>query len=168
MIQHRDISRVTFSLSLLIQSNNKRISYYKSVADKTADADLKSLFMAYADQSQTFVGELTRWVRAYGSTPAPVRKTGLATQAWERVKGLLEDEREAATTGAIERNTLKVYKTALALSFVPSTVANDIRKHVRDLERARDMFEVLRTEAQVMRTETKMLQQESSEEMVAA
>jgi uncharacterized protein (TIGR02284 family) len=168
MIPYRDISRVTFSLSLLIQSNNKRVSYYKSVAVKTQDNDLKSLCMAYADQSQNFVDDLTRWVKAYGSTPAPARKTSLATQAWERMKELLTDEQAAMTSGAIERDTLKVYKTALSLSFIPSTVANDIRKHVRDLERARDLFEVLRTEAQVMRVETKMLRQEVTEEMVAA
>jgi uncharacterized protein (TIGR02284 family) len=168
MILQRDISRVTFSLSLLIQSNNKRISYYKSVAGKTSDPDLKSLFMAYADQSQNFAEDLTRWVKAYGSTPAPLKKTSLATQAWERVKSILEDELEACTSGAIERNTLKVYKTALALSFIPSTVANDVRKHVRDLERARDMFEVLRTEAKVTGAETKILKREAMEEMVAA
>jgi len=168
MIQHRDISRVTFSLSLLIQSNNKRVSYYKSVAARTHDNDIKSLCMAYADQSQSFSEELTRWARAYGSTPAPAKKTSLATQTWERVKNMMANEQAAATSGAIERDTLKVYKTALALSFIPSTAFNDIRKHMRDLERARDLFEVLRTEAQVMRVETKMLRPEAAEEMVAA
>ena len=166
MILHRDISRVTFSLSLLIQSNNKRVSYYKSVAAKTHDSDVKSLCMAYADQSQNFTEDLTRWVRAFGSTPAPARKSSLATQAWERMKDMLTDEHASATSGAIERDTLKVYKTALALSFMPTTVANDVRKHVRDLERARDLFDVLRTEAQVMHAETKMLRREA--EMVAA
>lgn len=160
MIQQRDITRITFSLSLLIQSNNKRISYYKSAAEKTDDDDLKSLFKAYADQSQHFSQDLTRWVKAYGSTPAPVKKTSLATQAWARFKNLLEDEHEGMTTGAIERDTLKVYKTVLALSFVPGTVASDIHKHVRDLERARDMFDVLRTEAKV--------RNEPVENMVAA
>lgn len=141
MIHHKDIPRVVFSLSLLIQTNNKRISYYRAAAERVANSDTKSLLLAYAEQSESYSSDLTRWVKAYGATPAPQKKS-IATMAWDKLKEVLVSATETlpVTSGAIEDDTLKIYKTALALYFLPGGAINDIRKHIREFEKARDTF----------------------------
>jgi uncharacterized protein (TIGR02284 family) len=134
-----------FSLSLLIQSNNKRVSYYKSAAERAVDPELKALMLECAEQSQSYSDDLIRWVKAYGATPAPLKKT-IATTAWDKLKELLmmdTAETLPVTSGAIEEETLKVYKTALSLSFLPGTAIKDIRKHVSDFEKSREAFKGL-------------------------
>ena len=144
MIHQKDIPRLVFSLSLLIQSNNKRVSYYRTAAERAQDPDLKALMLACAEQSQNYSNDLIRWIKAYGASPAPQKKS-VATVAWERLKDILmmNDESLPVTSGAIENDTLKVYKTALGLSFLPGTAIKDIRKHISDFEKARDTFMVL-------------------------
>lgn len=140
MIHQKDIPRVVFSLSLLIQANNKRASYYRGAFNKTSNAEMKALFAKLAEQSEGFAGDLTRWVKAYGATPAPVKKSA-AVMAWEKLKNILMlDENLQATSGAIEEDTLKVYRTALTLSFLPGAAIRDVRDHVAQFERARKRF----------------------------
>jgi hypothetical protein len=112
---------------------------------------LKSRFHTYAEQSENYSSDLTRWVKAYGATPAPAKKT-LAVQAWEKLKTMLmidAIENLPATSGAIEEDTLKVYRTALALSFLPGAAIGDIRMHVTSFEKARNSFRIMgmRTES---------------------
>jgi hypothetical protein len=142
MIHQKDIPRLVFSLSLLIQSNNKRVSYYKAAAERAVDPELKALMLECAEQSESYSNDLIRWVKAYGASPAPIRRSA-AVVAWEKLKHILliEDaENIPVTSGVIENDTLKVYKTALGLSFLPGTAIKDIRKHISDFERARDTF----------------------------
>lgn len=151
MIHQKDIPRLVFSLSLLIQSNNKRVSYYRTAAERAVDPELKALMLGCAEQSQNYSNDLIRWVKAYGASPAPQKKSVAAT-AWERLKEiLLMDDTETlpVTSGAIENDTLKVYKTALGLSFLPGTAIKDIRKHISDFEKARDTFMVLNKKSMV-------------------
>lgn len=149
MIHQKDIPRVVFSLSLLIQSNNKRASYYRAASNRTSDVELKSLFESLAEQSEGFASDLTRWVKAYGATPAPARKT-VAVVAWEKLKNILmldALENLPVTSGAIEDDTLKTYRTALTLSFLPSAAIRDVRDHVSEFEKARTKFLSFRTGA---------------------
>jgi hypothetical protein len=142
MIHQKDIPKVVFSLSLLIQSNNKRASYYRQAASRTSDIEMKSLFDTLAGQSEGFASDLTRWVKAYGATPVPVKRTA-AVIAWEKLKNILmldAQENLPATSGVIEEDTLKVYRTALSLSFLPAAAIRDVREHVNQFERARKRF----------------------------
>ncbi len=147
MIHQKDIPRVVFSLSLLIQSNNKRASYYRAAASRTSNMEMKTLFANLAEQSEGFAADLTRWVKAYGATPAPVKKTA-AVVAWEKLKNILmldALENLPATSGVMEEDTLKVYRTALTLSFLPGAAIRDVREHVNQFERARKRFMNLHT-----------------------
>jgi uncharacterized protein (TIGR02284 family) len=142
MIHQKDIPRVVFSLSLLIQANNKRASYYRAAASRTSNLEMQSLFVNFAEQSEGFVSDLTRWVKAYGATPAPVKRTA-AVVAWEKLKNILTlntHENLPASSGVMEEDTLKVYRTALALSFLPGAAIRDVREHVHQFERARKRF----------------------------
>ena len=138
MIHQKDIPRLVFSLSLLIQSNNKRVSYYRAAAERAVDPELKAMMLACAEQSQSYSNDLIRWVKAYGASPAPIRRSA-AVIAWEKLKQILLFE-DAENISAIENDTLKVYKTALGLTFLPGTAIKDIRQHISDIERARDTF----------------------------
>jgi rubrerythrin len=147
MIHQKDIPRVVFSLSLLIQSNNKRASYYRAAAGRSSDIEMKTLFSGLAEQSEGFASDLTRWVKAYGATPAPAKKTA-AVAAWEKLKNILMidgSENLSAISGAMEEDTLKVYRTALTLSFLPGAAIRDVREHVNQFERARKRFMNLHT-----------------------
>jgi hypothetical protein len=142
MIHQKDIPRVVFSLSLLIQSNNKRASYYRAASGRTTNPEMRSLFLTFAEQSEGFSSDLTRWVKAYGATPAPAKKTA-AVAAWEKLKNILmldPAENLSATSGAIEEDTLKVYRTALTFSFLPGAAIRDVRDHVSQFEKARARF----------------------------
>lgn len=147
MIHQKDIPRVVFSLSLLIQANNKRASYYRAAANRSSNMELKSMFANLAEQSEGFAGDLTRWVKAYGATPAPAKKTA-AVVAWEKLKNILmldDLENLPASSGVMEDDTLKVYRTALTLSFLPGAAIRDVRDHVNQFERARKRFVNLRS-----------------------
>jgi hypothetical protein len=149
MIHQKDIPKVVFSLSLLIQSNNKRASYYRAASGRSSDIEMKSLFATLASQSERFASDLTRWVKAYGATPVPVKRTA-AVAAWEKLKNILmldALENLPATSGVIEEDTLKVYRTALALSFLPGSAIRDVREHINQFERARKRFMNFRTSA---------------------
>lgn len=147
MIHQRDIPRVVFSLSLLIQSNNKRASYYRTASGRISNPEMKTLFSSLAEQSESFASDLTRWVKAYGATPAPVKKTA-AVVAWEKLKNMLMlnvSEHLPASSGAIEEDTLKVYRTALTFSFLPGAAIRDVRDHISHFEKARKRFHHLHT-----------------------
>ncbi|RAW00120.1 PA2169 family four-helix-bundle protein [Pseudochryseolinea flava] len=124
------------TIGSLVQINHKRLAHYKRSADKAKEIELKLLFMRYAVQSQGFVNVLSRWMMEYGGKVAQQEEGGLAS-AWSRIRETLNsDSRNHLLSRAemMESEVLRIYKTILSLTILPSPVLRDIQSQYDELE----------------------------------
>lgn len=72
----------------LIVINNDRYNGYKTAAEETKDADLKSMFMEFASQSDSFAQELRRFLPAGEDQPGgdQTKPTGKLYRVWMDIK----------------------------------------------------------------------------------
>ena len=103
-------------LNTLVEINNDRIEGYETALKETNEADLKSLFTRYINNSRKFKSELVAEVTRMGGEPEDgTRASGKIYRAWMEVK--------AAVTG-------KERKTVLNSCEYGEDVAKDTYKKV--------------------------------------
>lgn len=136
------------TIGSLIQINQKRLTHYKRSADKAKEIELKLLFMRYAVQSQGFVNVLSRWMMEYGGRVSSQSDEGALMSAWARIRETLNpDSRFHLLSRAeiMELEVLKIYKTILSLTILPSPILRDIQSQCEELE---NTMRVLRSRQQ--------------------
>lgn len=134
-----EVSKVIFALNNLIEINDQRSLLYNSLSGKAKQVELKLVYLQYAIQAQTFTATLNKWRHAYGATSTITRKTNHFDSAISQFKKIFAAGRtndDLKQCESLESNALKIYKTAVALSFLPSATIDDIKKQTSELEKA--------------------------------
>ncbi len=134
----QEVSKVVFALNNLIEINDQRLSLYKGLAEKSKEMELKLVYMQYAIQAQTFTMTLNKWKHAYGGTSNIIRKPSFINSAIDQVKKVFNisgKEGDLKQCELVESNAVKMYKTAVALSFLPAPTIEDIEKQTKELEK---------------------------------
>jgi uncharacterized protein (TIGR02284 family) len=139
-------SKVISALNALIESNDRRFHHYNALADKSTDDRLKHLFQGYANRSVDFTSSLTKWRSAYGgSTYVEKKFNGFSFTGKLRDVFMAPDKNDILNQcETIEIDTLKLYKTALVLSFLPSEAIVDIQQQIVEFEKVRVSLNTLK------------------------
>ena len=131
-------ARVIFGLTTLMRVNEKRIKHYKSALDWSDDVDLILWFNRHASRLQAANATLQQSLTNY---QGPRDFTGIQPSSqvshWEQIRDILSLTRRNLLVEhceLLERNALKIYRTALALSFVPSSAVSDVQEQMEDIE----------------------------------
>jgi uncharacterized protein (TIGR02284 family) len=99
---HEKVAEV---LNDLVQINYDRVRGYEKAADETnsKDADLRSLFTDFANESRNYANELSTQVSALGAEPATDATTkGKIYRAWMDVKATITGSDRKAILGSCE------------------------------------------------------------------
>jgi len=132
-------SKVIFALNALLEVNQRRFHHYHSLAGKLEEGALKKLCQLYATRSTDFTAALNIWRAAYGLSAYPEKKFTVFSITWHQMKGVfnsIEKNDILEQCEIIEKDSLKLYKTAIDLSFLPSETLSDIQNQMHELERA--------------------------------
>jgi hypothetical protein len=141
-------SGVSFVLTNLIDVNNQRVVLYKSLVDRSRDMELKLLFMQYAIQAQTFMATLNRWGLLYGADTRPKRH--IFDDARNLLKGLFSAGGRNVMLKqceSMEQKALKLYKTVVAMSFLPYATIIEVNRQADELEKAARSLQTVMTGA---------------------
>lgn len=143
-----NLPKAVFAINSLMATNNERFNYYKEAASSSKDMELKLLFMKYAIQSQSFTTYLNSWLSAYGASyKQETAQNTTIKKWWNQIKHATAfDERNLTLKECdqLERDTIKKYQTAMALSFFPVEAEKDIKKQMLELETSYQSFQELR------------------------
>ena len=138
-------SRVAEILNDLIQINRDRVEgYEKAIKElEKGDTDLQALFREYAQQSRTFVSELTAEVSKTGEkTATDTTVSGKIYRAWMDVKATFTRDDRKSTLESCEYGedaAQKAYKEALSISSaLPADVAAIVSRQQTQLRKAHD------------------------------
>ena len=130
-------AKVIFGLNMLVKVNEKRIRYYKMALEKADDVELILWFNRYGTHLQKANDVLRQWLDSYGvSKELPVKSNDLSSH-WDQIKDIFILIKRSALLDhcqLLERNALKVYKTAVALLFVPTAALADVQDQIDDIE----------------------------------
>lgn len=145
-----DTGKETFALNSLIKINNDRYEGYKTAAEETKDAELKSLFTKFSTQSKGFADELRKHVPDpdkvvdHGETTLP----GKAFRAWMDLKSAVTGKDRHAILASCEFGedaALKTYHEVLEHPGKISPQAMElIRKHHAEIHKGHDTVKSLR------------------------
>ncbi|HWA32559.1 MAG TPA: hypothetical protein VG737_00440 [Cyclobacteriaceae bacterium] len=142
-------SGVSFVLTKLIDVNNQRVLLYKSLVDRSRDMELKILFMQYAIQAQSFMATLNKWGLTYGADIHPKRH--FFDNVQKMLKGLFSSggrNMHLNQCESMEKKALKLYKTVVAMSFLPHATIAEVNRQADELEKAsRSLKSVITGEA---------------------
>ncbi|WDF55955.1 ferritin-like domain-containing protein [Mucilaginibacter sp. KACC 22063] len=147
------LEKTVETLNDLIEINNSRTEgFEKAIADLgEGDADLKSLFQEYAQQSRKNTQELTAAIAATGHD---YEKGGTASgaihRAWIDVKALFTGNDRAAILSECERGEdaiKKAYETALTEGELAGEASTIVSSQAQDIRAAHDRIKLLRDSA---------------------
>ena len=144
----KNVSGAVATLASLVQINNRRLSQYKKVADKAKDIEMKLLFMHYAVQAQGFMNLLNRWIMEYGGIPASELEETNLMATWNRIKDTLTSDAQNILLNrceALELEALRIYKTIVALTILPSPALRDVQNQADELSEACRIMKELQT-----------------------
>ena len=141
-----NISRVIFALNSMIEINDRRYRHYESLADKFKNGELRKLFRAHAEQSKDYTADLNKWRSAYGATTYPEKNFSVFSITWSQVKGAftMEPKGMLEQCEEIDSDALKVYNTAIALSFLPQAALHDIEEQNQQLKKSHENLMAIR------------------------
>jgi uncharacterized protein (TIGR02284 family) len=134
----------------LIIINNDRYDGYKTAAEETKDADLKSMFERFRNQSNQFNAELHRFIPSDESPEGQTSTSGKIYRAWMDIKAALTSSDRKAILASCEFGedvALSAYKTALESEDLPEEVRITVRKHRSDLQEAHNTVKSMRDHA---------------------
>jgi uncharacterized protein (TIGR02284 family) len=125
------------TLGSLVDINHKRLAHYKRSADKAKEIELKLLFMRYAVQAQGFVNVLGRWMMEYGNSTAHQSDENGLMNAWAKIRETMNSDAPKhllSRAEGMETEVLRIYKTVLSLTILPTPVLRDIQSQYEELE----------------------------------
>lgn len=132
-----DTTKASFAFSRLTEINAKRAARYTSAADRVKNVHLKIVFMNYAYQAQQLNSDLKRWINAYGIHPFEENES-ILNSTWSKVRALISFDSAKNIFRAceqLEEESLKSYKMAIALGFLPDEAMKDISKQILEIEK---------------------------------
>jgi uncharacterized protein (TIGR02284 family) len=141
----QDIARTFDTLSVMIAANHRRSKLYHCLADRTENSELRPLFTHYADQSRHFVSSLSTWRSVYGL--ATSEKGAGSFGPWSQVRSLLTlgfRQNMLAQCEDLEQEMIRMYGSAISMSFMPPATLTDVQRQVREFERALAKIRLLR------------------------
>jgi uncharacterized protein (TIGR02284 family) len=133
-----EVSKVIFALNNLIEINDQRSTLYNGLAEKAKEVELKLVYLQYAIQAQTFTATLNKWRHAYGATSNVTKKSSVLDSVMGQMRKAFViggKDGDLKQCESLESNALKIYKEAVALSFLPSAAIEDIEKQTSELEK---------------------------------
>ncbi|OKS89299.1 PA2169 family four-helix-bundle protein [Mucilaginibacter polytrichastri] len=148
------IEKTVEVLNDLIEINNDRIEgFERALADMSdKDADLKSLFQEYAQQSRKNTQELTATVARYDNdvqTGSSV--SGAIHRAWIDVKAIFTGKDRAGILAECERGEdaiKKAYQSALTDGDLSGELSVLVTRQAQEQKLAHDRIKALRDSAQ--------------------
>lgn len=138
--------KVVFGLNVLINYNMKRMHYYFNNVHGSKDFDLMLMFNRCASQSRNCNLIFYRWLADNCAGFLPPKMNSL-THSWEQlIQRFRGDERSAVLNKceSLEREGLKIFRVALALSFLPPSLHDEVHKHINRMDEALRTFVMLR------------------------
>lgn len=141
-------TKVIFALNALLEVNERRFRHYDMLANKSEDSALKKIFQLYATRSMDFTANLNKWRAAYGLSTYPEKKFSVFSVTWRQMKDVFNTaERNDILDQCehVEIDALKLYKTAIDLSFLPSIALVDIQNQIVELEKAFATLKTMKT-----------------------
>lgn len=137
-------------LNDLIKINNDRVEGYEKAVKETKDedADLRSLFRDMANESQTYLGELKKYVTAGGDSPADGTTIyGDIYRAWMDVKATFTGKGRKGILASCEFGedaAQRAYEKALEETDLSSEVRQIITGQKAKLKRSHDRIKTMR------------------------
>jgi uncharacterized protein (TIGR02284 family) len=92
----------TTSINALIEINNDRYEGYKTSAQETNDADLKTLFTGFSEQSRGFANDLKKYVSADEVKTGETTNSGKLFRVWMDIKATLTGKDRKAILSSCE------------------------------------------------------------------
>ena len=147
----KNTNEVVEILNDLVQINNDRVAGYEKAINETneLDADLRGTFTQMAQQSRTYIQELTQRIASLGGEPTEsTTASGKVYRVWMDLKvAFAGDDRQAILNSCEygEDAALKTYKAALEDSAeLPADVALLIQEQKTKLKASHDMIKKFR------------------------
>jgi len=138
--------RIAFGLNALLKFHSKRIGHYLNLVDSSNDIELVLLFNKYVTQSKEFSRRLYTALPSYNNVDVKPSKKNTSFTIKKFLQNLNGQERNELLIECegLEREGLKIYRVATALSFLPIELADDVRKQMLITEEALRTFIMLR------------------------
>lgn len=138
------------TLNTLIQTCKDGQNGFAEAATGVAGADMKDLFVRYAQQRSQFAGELQDEVRKLGGDPETAGSLVASLhRGWIDIKSVVTGKDEGAILGECERgedSAVEAYKNALKEA-LPSDVNSVIERQYMQVKEAHDRIKGLRNMA---------------------
>jgi uncharacterized protein (TIGR02284 family) len=137
----------------LIVINNDRYEGYKTAAEETKDADLKSMFTEFSLQSKGFAQELRQFVPDYKEQPKndETKNTGKLYRVWMDIKAAMTGNDRKAILSSCEFGedvAKKHYKEALEhTEDMPSGALQIVQKQSSEIQKGHDRVKAMRDSA---------------------
>jgi uncharacterized protein (TIGR02284 family) len=137
----------------LIIINNDRYEGYKTAAEETKDADLKSMFTEFSLQSKSFSQELRKFAADYQDEPKndETKNSGKMYRAWMDIKAAITGNDRKAVLSSCEFGedvAKKHYKEALEhTQDIPSDALQVIQKQNAEIQKGHDRVKAMRDSA---------------------
>jgi uncharacterized protein (TIGR02284 family) len=137
----------------LIVINNDRYEGYKTAAEETKDADLKSLFNEFSLQSKGFSQELRKFLPAGEQQPDSdeTKTTGKIYRAWMDVKAAVSNNDRKAILSSCEYgedHAKKHYNEAVEHSHeLPADAVEVIQRQRAEILKGHDRVKTMRDSA---------------------
>jgi len=130
-------AKAIFGLTTLIRINEKRIRYYRLALNRSDDVDLILWFNRQAGHLQSANTTLKELLSSYKEISEADINPSIQSSHWEHFRDLLILTRRNSLVDhceMLERNALKIYRTAIALSFIPTSMTADVQEQIEDIE----------------------------------
>lgn len=138
-------------LNDLIEINYDRVRGYEKAADETnaKDADLRSLFTDFANESRRYANELSTLVRSLGAEPSTdSTKRGKVYRAWMDVKAVITGSDRKGILGSCEYGedaAQRAYDQALnSDAEIPADIRQVIMEQKTNLKKGHDRVKKMR------------------------
>lgn len=139
--------RIIFGLRTLIAINEKRYEHYKSAVNHFKNRHFSMLLKEHANQSIRFIDVLKKCVVASGGIIKETDNSTVFGTLWFLLKDSFKVDSVDILISecvAMEREALKLHRTALTLSFLPISTKSSIRQQIQYFEEAITELHALR------------------------
>lgn len=144
-----ETQKTATAINDLIIINNDRYEGYKKAADEIKDADLKSMFTEFSNQSRQFAAELKKFVpESKDAAGHETKNSGKLYRIWMDFRAAVSDHDHKAILSSCEFGedaAKKTYEDAIEHSGdLPAGARETIRKQRADLQKAHDTVKSMR------------------------
>lgn len=145
-----ETQKTAAAISDLIIINNDRYEGYKTAAEETKDADLKSLFTNFSTQSRGFANELRKFVPNSEDQPAKdeTKNTGKLYRVWMDIRSAMSDHDRKAILSSCEFGEDKAKETYQEVlehkAELPAVALDVIMRQYEEIKKGHDTVKQMR------------------------